>query len=322
MPLLAALAPEDLQRIAMVAGERSFAPGEALVREGDLGTSCSSSSRAVRVVHADPDGTEHLLRTYEEGDHIGELAVLRERSRATVIADGVTVRTLVIGGEGLTAILRERLTPRWPCWPPSPSGSARSDEPSCSRRSSAARPPDRDGHVPADGRRGSMGLCAPSTEWDDLNAAHLGLITASVRRHGGAVVRTEGDAVFAAFPEAGAGSLRWSTPSEPSPPTPGRPARRSGSGWGCTRARRTWPATTTEAGTSSGGRIAAVGHGGQILVSGPTAALIADRLPAGTALRDLGSHRLRDVPRPEDFVQVDVEGLSRPTSHCSGRPRP
>ena len=55
------------------------------------------------------DGTERTLRTYGEGDHIGELAVLRSQPRvATVVADGGSVRTLVIGGEGLTVILRER----------------------------------------------------------------------------------------------------------------------------------------------------------------------------------------------------------------------
>jgi len=52
---------------------------------------------------------ERLLRRYERGDHIGELAVLREAPRAaTVIAEGDGVRGLVIGGEGLRAILRER----------------------------------------------------------------------------------------------------------------------------------------------------------------------------------------------------------------------
>ena len=64
---------------------------------------------SVRVVHVEPDGTERLIRRYESGDHIGELAVLREAPRAaTVIAEGDGVRGLVIDGEGLRAILRER----------------------------------------------------------------------------------------------------------------------------------------------------------------------------------------------------------------------
>ena len=63
----------------------------------------------MRVVHVEPDGTERLLRRYEAGDHIGELAVLREAPRAaTVIAEGDGVRGLVIDGAGLKSILRER----------------------------------------------------------------------------------------------------------------------------------------------------------------------------------------------------------------------
>ena len=55
-------------------------------------------------------------------------------------------------------------------------------------------------------------------------------------------------------------------------------------------------------------RIAAAGHGGQIVLSAPTSALVADALPEGTRLRDLGEHRLKDL-RPERLCQLDVEGL-------------
>lgn len=40
-------------------------------------------------------------------------------------------------------------------------------------------------------------------------------------------------------------------------------------------------------------RIRALAHGGQVLVSQPTAALVADVLPAGTSRDDLGLHRLK-----------------------------
>ncbi len=110
VPLFQQLSPEDLQRIASVASERWFEEGEALVREGEPGDELFVIVEGrVRVVHRADDGTERVLRTYAEGDHIGELAVLRARPRvATVLADGGSVRTLVIGGDGLTAILRER----------------------------------------------------------------------------------------------------------------------------------------------------------------------------------------------------------------------
>ena len=52
---------------------------------------------------------------------------------------------------------------------------------------------------------GSMRLAhALGPAWDDLNATHLGLIRFAVAQHDGVVVRTEGDAVFAAFQEASA----------------------------------------------------------------------------------------------------------------------
>ena len=104
------LSPEDLQRIASVASERWFEEDAALVREGEAGDELFVIlAGRVRVVQSADDGSDRTVRTYGEGDHLGELAVLRERPRiATVLADGGGVRTLVIGGEGLRAILRER----------------------------------------------------------------------------------------------------------------------------------------------------------------------------------------------------------------------
>ena len=52
------------------------------------------------------------------------------------------------------------------------------------------------------------------------------------------------------------------------------------------------------------------GHGGQVLVSHSTRTLVEDDLPdARVLLRDLGSHRLKDIDRPEPISQLDIEGL-------------
>ena len=109
VPLFERLDPEDLQRVAAVADERDFAPGTRIVTEGEVGDELFVILEGlVRVEKHEADGSTRQIRTYEQGDHFGELAVLLERPRvATVVADG-TVRTLVIGGEGLTTILRER----------------------------------------------------------------------------------------------------------------------------------------------------------------------------------------------------------------------
>ena len=124
--------------------------------------------------------------------------------------------------------------------------------------------------------------------WDDVNAAHVALIRAAVDAHRGTVVRTEGDAVFAAFGEAGAAVAAAVA------------AQRS-------LQAHAWPEDATirvrmgvhsgeahRAGDDYGGievsraaRVAAVGHGGQIVLSGPTYEL--DRR------RPAGRH---DRPRP------------------------
>ncbi len=109
VPLFAGLEPEDLQRIAMVATERDYPAGTEVMRQGDLGDELVVIVEgAVRVVQTTAEGGERFIRSYQAGEHIGELAVLRDRPRAaTVIADG-DVRGLVLGGDGLRAILRER----------------------------------------------------------------------------------------------------------------------------------------------------------------------------------------------------------------------
>ncbi len=51
-------------------------------------------------------------------------------------------------------------------------------------------------------------------------------------------------------------------------------------------------------------RLRDLGHGGQTLLSGVTEALILDRLPDDAWLTDLGTHPLRDLPRPERVAQL------------------
>jgi predicted ATPase/class 3 adenylate cyclase/DNA-binding XRE family transcriptional regulator len=56
-------------------------------------------------------------------------------------------------------------------------------------------------------------------------------------------------------------------------------------------------------------RIAAAGHGGQILLSEATRVLAAHDLPEGTILRDLGAHQLKDLQHPEAIFQLILAGL-------------
>ena len=57
-------------------------------------------------------------------------------------------------------------------------------------------------------------------------------------------------------------------------------------------------------------RLLAVGHGGQVLVTGGTYELLANRMPDGIGLRDLGDHRLQDLGRAERVFQVTGPGLA------------
>ena len=51
-------------------------------------------------------------------------------------------------------------------------------------------------------------------------------------------------------------------------------------------------------------RLRDLGHGGQTLLSGATEAMVLDALPSDAWLSDLGTHTLRDLPRPERVAQL------------------
>ncbi|HEX3290624.1 MAG TPA: adenylate/guanylate cyclase domain-containing protein [Gaiella sp.] len=56
-------------------------------------------------------------------------------------------------------------------------------------------------------------------------------------------------------------------------------------------------------------RICAAGHGGQVLLSATTAALVSGALPEGVSKRDLGAIHLRDIDEPEQVTQLVIDGL-------------
>src|ERR1700704_2860971 len=56
-------------------------------------------------------------------------------------------------------------------------------------------------------------------------------------------------------------------------------------------------------------RIASAAHGGQVLISDTTRALVGGSLKPGLTIRDLGAHRLKDLSQPEHLYQLVIEGL-------------
>ena len=56
-------------------------------------------------------------------------------------------------------------------------------------------------------------------------------------------------------------------------------------------------------------RVMSAGHGGQILLSGASENLLRGQLPADVTLRDMGEHKLKDVPQPVRLFQVVAPDL-------------
>jgi CRP-like cAMP-binding protein len=103
VPLFEGLSKRHLRRIAKLARIRRFAPGSAIVRTGDAGTSFFVLLDGhARVVP--PAGRPRRLGA---GDSFGEMALLDGGPRsADVVADG-EVLTLTIGRSSFSTLLRK-----------------------------------------------------------------------------------------------------------------------------------------------------------------------------------------------------------------------
>jgi len=147
-----------------------------------------------------------------------------------------------------------------------------------------------------------------ATQHDAMKAAlarHDALLREGIEAHGGHVFKTVGDAFCAAFATAvnaleaalaaqrALGAERW----------PDRAAIHA-------RMALHTGAAETRDGDYFGpplnhvARLLAIGHGGQTLVSEITHDLSRDRLPAGTTLKSLGEHSLKDLSRRETVFQL------------------
>jgi predicted ATPase/class 3 adenylate cyclase len=150
---------------------------------------------------------------------------------------------------------------------------------------------------------------------------HRRIVRQAFGRHGGVEVDTQGDALFIAFPAA---DQALHSAREAQEALAGGPIRvRMGLHTGT-------PLVTQEGyvgpDVHKAARIAAAGHGGQVLLSGET------RERVGLPLTDLGEHRLKDFERPVPIFQLGSErfpplrtisntNLPRPVSSFIGRNR-
>jgi class 3 adenylate cyclase len=141
-------------------------------------------------------------------------------------------------------------------------------------------------------------------------AGHHRLIRDGLAAHEGEEVGTHGDAFFAVFssPRACVAAVTQIQQVIESHPWPAGEQVRLRMGIHTGEAAKT---TTGLVGLDvhRAARVAAIAHGGQVLLSETAAALVRGSLPPGTALRDLGVHRLKDLGRPEQIFQLDAAGL-------------
>lgn len=142
-------------------------------------------------------------------------------------------------------------------------------------------------------------------EWGAVLAGQLDAIRGAVEEAGGQVVSTAGDAVFAVFRDPG-GAVAAAVAAQRELLAGGGPPVRMGLHTG--QAELAGP---DYAGLEvhRAARIADAAHGGQVLLSDATRALVAEDLPPDWAVRDHGAHRLKDLPGRERLFGLVVPGL-------------
>ena len=144
---------------------------------------------------------------------------------------------------------------------------------------------------------------------DALDGQRLVLRTAWAA-HEGTELGTEGDSFFVAFPTA-AGAVHAAAQAQrglEEYPWPGGEHVRVRIGIH-TGSPQVHDGGYVGMDVHRAARIAGSAHGGQVVVSAVTAELVRGGLPGGVGLRDLGSHRLKDITAPEHIFQLAIEGL-------------
>ena len=147
-------------------------------------------------------------------------------------------------------------------------------------------------------------------DYESLLERHRSILREAFKRHAGFEVGTEGDSFFVAF-SSPLQALRAAEEAQRALTAAEWPAGadlrvRMGLHVGEAK-RRGGDYVGLEVHRAA--RIAAAGHGGQVLVSQAMAAVLGDRLPEDLTLRDLGEYRLKDFDAPAHLYQLAGSGL-------------
>ena len=146
--------------------------------------------------------------------------------------------------------------------------------------------------------------------YPEVLATHCALVRAAFTAHAGHEVDTQGDSFFGVFSRA----------TQAVAAAVAMQRALAGAAWpegGAVRVRiglHTGEPIRTAVGYTGldvirGARIRDAGHGGQVLLSKATAALVEDALLDGMSLRDLGAYRLKNLPHPEHIFQLIIPDL-------------
>jgi class 3 adenylate cyclase/catechol 2,3-dioxygenase-like lactoylglutathione lyase family enzyme len=144
----------------------------------------------------------------------------------------------------------------------------------------------------------------------EVLAEHLSVLRRAFNEHGGHEIDSQGDSLFVAFPRAKVAVLAAATAqralAECEWPYDGEPRVRIG--------LHTGEAAVTEdrylgVAVHHAARVCSAGHGGQVLLSQSTTAVLEDDPLDGLELRELGHHRLKDFEQPERIFQLLIPGL-------------
>jgi class 3 adenylate cyclase/catechol 2,3-dioxygenase-like lactoylglutathione lyase family enzyme len=139
---------------------------------------------------------------------------------------------------------------------------------------------------------------------------HLRVLRVAVDDEGGHEIDTQGDSLFAAFPRAKnavvAAAAAQRALAEHDWPDHAEPRVRIGI--------HTGEAAVTDdrylgVAVHHAARVCSAGHGGQVLLSQSTAAVLEDDPVDGMQVRELGHHQLKDFTEPERIFQLVVPGL-------------
>ena len=141
-----------------------------------------------------------------------------------------------------------------------------------------------------------------------LSADHRRIVREAFREHGGTEIDTQGDAFFFSFPrarDAVAAAVEAQRALE----------AHAWPGGSSVRVRMGLHTGEPQVGDEGylgldvvrAARISSAGHGGQVLLSETTRALVGNQLPAGVSVHDLGEQNLKDIQH-ERVYELAIDG--------------